>query len=191
MTTRFWFVRHGESTANAEGWLAGHRDAPLTERGVAQAMALEEALRGLTPGRVLTSDLRRAWRTAEIAWDHRLPPPKRTLRLRERDLGAWEGADIEDLRRTGGMDVLKSWNGAPPDGESHRTLAVRALSLLDELDDGRDMLIFAHGGLIRAVVGLLDETPREEIGLLKVANTEVLARDVPQGAWAALLRSIA
>lgn len=187
---RFWFVRHGESTANAEGWLAGHRDAPLTDRGVAQAMALRETLRGVEPGRVLTSDLQRAWRTAALAWDERRPPVQRTPHLRERHVGEWEGAVIADLRVRGGMDVLTTWDGAPPGGESHRALSLRVARLLATVDDGEDTLIFAHGGLIRAVIGALDDVPRHQLGLVKVANTEVLVRDVPRRRWADLVRSL-
>jgi broad specificity phosphatase PhoE len=187
---RYWFVRHGESTANAEGWLAGHRDAPLTERGIAQAMALRETLRGIAPQRVLTSDLQRAWRTALLAWEERRPAVQRTPHLRERHLGAWEGEVIAELHARGGMDVLKTWDESPPGGESHRTLSLRVARLLAEVDDGKDTLIFAHGGLIRAVVGCLDDVPQHEIGLFKVANTEVLVRDVPRGTWAALQRRL-
>ncbi|HLH28774.1 MAG TPA: histidine phosphatase family protein, partial [Acidimicrobiales bacterium] len=56
-------VRHGESTANAEGRLLGRLDAPLTARGLAQARALAPFVAGAT--RLLSSPLGRAVGTAE------------------------------------------------------------------------------------------------------------------------------
>ena len=64
------------------------------------------------------------------------------------------------------------------------------LDHLEALGVAEDTLIFAHGGLIRAVVGLVDAVPHDEIGLFKVANTEVLVRDVPRGAWGELYRGL-
>lgn len=180
---RYWFVRHGESVANAEGWLAGHRDVPLTPAGIAEARALAGTLRAVRPERVWSSDLERAWKTAAIAWNHRLPPARRTPRLRERHLGEWEGRSLAELGREGAVEVLLAWDREPPGGESHRTLAVRVLSFLADSEDGADTLVFAHGGLIRTVVGLLDGVPLDLVGRVKVANTEVLARDVAPGAW--------
>jgi broad specificity phosphatase PhoE len=188
--TRYWLVRHGESVANAEGWLAGHRDVDLTDRGVEQARALRPVLAELRPERVVSSDLLRAVRTASLAWDHRLPPVERALQVRERDLGAWEGRPIQELQRAGHGDVLVSWGYGPPGGESHQQLAIRALSWLSSIDDGRDTLIFGHGGWIRAVIGVLDGTPLDQIGRFKVENTQVLARDVAPGTWSALLERI-
>lgn len=182
-----WFVRHGESVANANGWLAGHRDVPLTERGIAQASALKEVLAGIRPDRVVCSDLIRAKRTAELAWEGRTPEPIVAPALRERHLGAWEGAPIEQLRANGSANVLLSWEYGPPNGESHRALAIRALRYLALQDDGADVLWFGHGGWIRTVVGLLDAVPVGQIGSQKVANTELLARRVQHGTWARLL----
>jgi broad specificity phosphatase PhoE len=187
---RWWFVRHGESVANAGGWLSGQRDVPLTERGVEQAKALREELRALAPERVLTSDLERAWKTASLAWDHRLPPFRRSPHLRERALGQWEGAVIADLAKQGGMEVLWSWRGRPPSGESHHDLALRVLEFLATTDDGKDTLVFAHGGLIRCVVGLVDGVPLDEIGRNKVANAQVVERSVPPGSWGRLHRTL-
>jgi broad specificity phosphatase PhoE len=187
---RWWFVRHGESVANAGRWLSGQRDVALTPKGEAQARALQEELRATAPGRVWSSDLERAWKTAALAWDHRLPPCRPTPRLRERSLGDWEGAAIADLAASGGMETLWSWHGRPPRGESHHDLALRALAFLEEADDGEDTLIFAHGGLIRCVVGLVDRVPLPEIGRNKVANVQVIERTVPSGAWGALRRAL-
>lgn len=189
-TTRYWFVRHGESVANAEGWLAGHRDVALTERGVAQATALQTALAGVRPERVVSSDLARTVATAAIAWNHRLPPPKLAPLVRERHLGEWEGRPLAELVQSNDMNVLLSWADGPPGGESHRVLAQRALGYLAEIDDGQSTLLFGHGGWIRSVVGLVDGVSTDQIGTFKVGNTEVVIRDVPVGTWATLRASI-
>lgn len=185
--TRCLFVRHAQSTANAEGWLAGHRDVPLTEAGVLEARALRVALAALAPERVVSSDLWRTRETARLSWGDRSPTIEITPALRERHVGAWEGRKLTELRASGEMAVLMSFDGAPPGGESHRTLAVRALTWLAANDDGRSMLLFSHGGLIRTVVGLLDGMPLEEIGSFKIGNTEISERLVPRGRFAELL----
>jgi 2,3-bisphosphoglycerate-dependent phosphoglycerate mutase len=187
---RYWFVRHGESVANAEGWLAGHRDAPLTRRGVSQARGVAAALAEIRPQRVLASDLCRAAETARLAWGDRAPPIEQCLAVRERNLGAWEGAVIAELRRTGGHDVLLSWERGPPGGESHQALARRALGFLVEREGAGDTLIFAHGGWIRTVVGLVDGVRFDQLGRIKVANVELLEREVAPGTWARLLASV-
>ncbi|MEQ1500591.1 MAG: histidine phosphatase family protein [Myxococcota bacterium] len=189
-TTRYWFVRHGESLANAEGWLAGHRDVPLTALGVDQAKAAKAALVDVRPDRVVSSDLRRAVDTARLAWDHRLPPSRTAVEVRERDLGAWEGRTIGELAIDGGMATLLSWDHGPPGGESHLLLGRRALGFLAARDDGASTLLFGHGGWIRTVVGLVDCVPLAEIGRFKVANTEVLIRDVERGTWARWLERL-
>jgi broad specificity phosphatase PhoE len=190
----WWFVRHGESEANAGGWLSGHRDVRLTPRGVEQARALREPLGGLRPARLLASDLRRAWQTAELAWTHPEPPLERVSALRERDLGEWTGVPLSVLRERGDLDVLRSWEGQPPGGESQRMVARRALAWLAahgrDGGAGCDTLVFAHGALIRAVVGLLDGTPTERIGEWTAGNAELLERSVPAGRWAELLRRV-
>jgi broad specificity phosphatase PhoE len=188
--TRYWFVRHGESEANAGGWLAGHRDVGLTEQGLAQAHALRALLAELRPERVWTSDLTRTLQTAKLAWNHRIPPVQVAIEVRERHLGEWEGLSLAQLRTMGGHEVLLSWERGPPGGESHEALARRALTFLAQQDDGRPTLIFSHGGWIRTVLGLLDSTPTHEIGKCKIANTELLVRDVPRGAWRQLLLSL-
>lgn len=190
MTSRIWFVRHGESVANASGFLAGHHDSPLTPRGEAQARALAPALAALAPERLVASDLRRAWGTAALAWPADQPPLERTAALRERHLGDWERRDHASLRATGDNAALLSWRGTPPRGESHEMLARRVLTWLAEHDDGRRTVLFVHGGLIRAVVGLIDGTPHDRIGQWKVKNTEIVARSTPPERWAELLAAL-
>jgi len=187
---RFWFVRHGESVANAEGWLAGHTDAPLTPTGRDQAVALRTRMTALHPQRVWSSDLARAVDTARLAWTEATPRLEIHPVLRERTVGAWETLPRDELRARGGFDSLLTWRERPPGGESQRDLAQRVLAGLATLDDGSDTLLFVHGGLIRVIVGLLDDTPVETIGRWNVRNTEIVERDVRRGHWQSLLSSL-
>lgn len=64
------WLRHGESTWNAEGRLQHRNPAPpLTELGRRQARQAAEELRGTTVERVLTSPALRAWQTASVVAD--------------------------------------------------------------------------------------------------------------------------
>lgn len=183
----WWFVRHGQSVANAEGWLAGHMDAALTQQGRDEARTLRRALEGIRPSSVVSSDLVRARETAALAW------PQAAVAhpaLRERSVGAQEGVSIAELRRSGTMNALLTWTGRPPGGESQRDLAIRVLGWLAANDTGSDTLLFVHGGLIRVVIGLVDGTPVDQIGRWAVKNVEVVERQLPIGRWAELLAEI-
>lgn len=187
---RIALVRHGESTANAERWLAGHIDAPLTDLGRAQARAVRGRLAELRPDRVVASDLRRAADTAAIAWDGRAPPIRAHPAVRERNAGAWEGTPYAELRQSGAMNAMLSWTRGPPGGESHRALARRAIAFLAANEDAGELLVFGHGGWIRTVIGLVDGVPRASIGAVQVANTEVHVRDVAPRTWERLLAEL-
>jgi len=192
--SRLVLVRHGESEANAARRIGGDRDADLTPRGVDQAYALRPRLaaRGRFD-RLVSSDLRRAVRTAEIATgDLRPRPPlERHAALRERTLGDWEGLSLDRLRADGRADTLLGWDVGPPGGESLCALARRVLGWLVDHDDGARVLLVTHGGVIRCLLGLLDGVPPDRIGAIRIANAQVEARDVSPRRWARLLASVA
>ncbi len=189
---RWIFLRHGESTANAGGFLAGWDDVPLTPRGEEQARLAGALLADQPVERVITSDLTRALRTAELVLEARAarPPLQIDPALRERHLGAWSGLYLEDLRADGRHEVLLGWDTRPPEGESHVDLARRALTSLAELEGDADTLFVSHGGLLRTLFGLLDDTPRELIGRNRVPNATPTVREIPPGTWARLLDAL-
>ncbi len=181
------FVRHGEAQSNAEGWFAGHVDAPLTPRGREQAVALGEQLRTLAIDRVLCSDLVRARQTAELALAGRGLPIEYSAALRERHGGAWERRTLEDLDRSGDMQRLMGFDGAPPDGESLRQVARRVLGYLVTREAPGHTLVVAHGALMRGVVGVLDDIPMAEYGRWRPSNCELVTRTLSPGTLATLL----
>ncbi len=185
MRVRWTFLRHGESIANAEGWLAGRSDVPLTARGRAQARRVRDPLRDLPFARVLASDLQRAALTARIAVPHRAV--RWCAGLRERALGRWEGrprATLDDRERA----ILTSDRGAPPGGESHADVVLRLARTLAALDDGTDTLVVTHGGVIRAALQLMDGLPSQRATRMRIPNTGIQTRALLPGTWHARLR---
>lgn len=183
------FVRHGQSVANREGWLAGHYDAPLTEQGEAEAIAARRVLVEPLPARAFCSDLSRAERTARLLLEGHAIPLVITPRLRERDCGAWERHTLEEIAADPeGPQRMGSWSGKPPSGESLLDVALRVVGWLATVDDSpADTLVIAHGALMRAVLATFDHLPREQVDLQRPANCEAIRRAAPQGTWRNLL----
>jgi broad specificity phosphatase PhoE len=187
LTETLWvFLRHGQSFANAEGWLSGWRDVALTPEGERQARAAGEKLAELPVRRVLASDLGRAVRTAELAIAghptfpgafHRVPE------LRERHMGVLEGVPFVEVRDDGRLDRwLRPWDVGPPGGESSAVAVCRALAALRRWDDGTPTLVVAHGSLLRALIGVLDGVPTSDIGQLPTTpNADPVIRRIPRG----------
>jgi glucosyl-3-phosphoglycerate phosphatase len=146
---RILLVRHGESTYNAEARLQGQADPPLSDRGRREATALAGALNGLAPDRVISSDLIRARETAALLGH---PDAATDARLREIDVGEWQGRPLSDF--PSGSET--SWRGGPltpPGGESWAEMVVRVGGAVDELiAAGGEWLVIAHGGVVRAAV---------------------------------------
>lgn len=183
---RWTFVRHGQSVANAAGWLSGHRDVALTDQGRAQAIEAGQILKDETFDAAWSSDLQRAVHTAQLILGDRGIALQQHPALRERNLGSFEGQLKAELRADGRMDCLLQWDGKPPGGESHRDLALRALPVLVELPDV-PTLVVSHGGMMRTLVGLLDQEPLDEMGRVWVRNCVPETREVRPGDWARAL----
>jgi len=174
-------VRHGQSHANAEGWISGWIDVALTAQGEAEADALAEAIAALPIQRCLVSDLARARETA-----HRLLARRRDIpvhvepALRERHLGSVQGRRRDEiLADPVSRQVMRIWDAAPMGAETHGELVGRALAALRRWDDGTPTLVVAHGALVRNVVGVLDGLASHEIMKLPPAeNCALIARSL-------------
>jgi len=147
---RALLVRHGQSTWNADGRWQGQADAPLSERGVDQSRAAAGAVARLAPTLVVTSDLVRARRTAELL----LPPDvalRDDARWRERHAGEWTGLTRDEID-----DRFPGWlaeHRSPPGFEDDESLLARVLPALDAVLHEADsvVLVVTHGGVIRTL----------------------------------------
>ena len=144
-----WLVRHGETEWARLGRHTGRTDVPLTERGRDQARALGRRLEGHRFGLALTSPLSRAAETAELAGvgASAIPDPD----LMEWDYGANEGRTTAEIR--GEYPDWTIWTGPWPGGETVEQVGKRADRVIARLEgaDGGDVLVFAHGHLLRVL----------------------------------------
>jgi probable phosphoglycerate mutase len=181
MSARLLVIRHGESTWNASRRWQGWADPPLSPAGERQAHEAAAALAELAPrlGRVVSSDLRRARRTAElIAAGVGADPASVVVEpgLRERHIGAWSGLTTDEIEaRWPGM--IAAWRRgevpSPPGGEDDRTFTARVLAAIRRvaaLADGDGcVVVVSHGGAIRA--------------LERAAGVEAVVRPNLAGRW--------
>jgi probable phosphoglycerate mutase len=143
-----YLARHGETAWTVSGQHTGLSDIPLTERSERNARRLGERLIGLTFAQVLTSPLRRARRTGELAGFGsvaQLDPG-----LVEWDYGAYEGMTTADIRKQRpGWDLFRD---GCPGGETLADVATRADRVIARLRSvGGDVLLFSSGHFLRVL----------------------------------------
>ncbi|WP_261717910.1 histidine phosphatase family protein [Streptomyces sp. FZ201] len=157
-------VRHGRSTANTEGLLAGRMPGiALDERGAAQAAALPGRLEGLPISEVVTSPLQRCEETVRPLLDARPELRAHTdERIGECDYGDWSGRKLAELKDEPLMEIVQAHPSAAafPGGESMRAMQTRAAEAVREWnarverDHGADAvyLMCSHGDIIKSLV---------------------------------------
>ncbi|MHB8634835.1 MAG: histidine phosphatase family protein [Fimbriimonadaceae bacterium] len=158
---RVYLVRHGQTAWNEAGIAQGHTDIPLDEIGLLQAEAVAGDLAAVRVGRILTSDLQRAAKTAEPLARALKQPAEATSLLRERCFGSWEGMPYGDITaqfQAVAIDVGSDVNlvRAPGGGESFADLWDRLDAIVAELWDARqNVVVVTHGGTCAVLLARL------------------------------------
>ncbi len=178
-------IRHGLTEWNSNGKFQGHSDIDLSEEGRVQAEALRGRLAelrqsGLSLGEVVSSPLKRAYQTAQIALpEHDI---RRDSRLKELNFGAFEGRTLAQNCATEAWDA---WYRDPfkrrtPRGESYEDLRLRVVDWFKSLPDGHTAA-FTHSGtiqmLISHILGVEHPKWRKRIFLQHTSLTRVLCKD--------------
>ena len=146
--------------------IQGQLDVPLDDTGREQAIAAASALAATLPYAVVSSDLSRALDTARLVAAAAGLPVAVDQRLRELDLGSWQGLTSEQARDShpdehadwrAGVDVRRGG------GETYAEAGARAMAAMLSVDlpPGRTLVAVTHGGTARAAVAALLELPPE------------------------------
>ncbi len=154
-----YLIRHGETEWSLSGKHTSRTDLPLTAEGERRADLLAPVFRKHPFALVLTSPMRRAVRTCELAG--LLSKAECMDELREWDYGDYEGKTTAEIRAE-----RPSWNlfhdGAPR-GESADEVGVRMHRVIARALAARgDVAIFGHGHALRVLAAAWLELAPED-----------------------------
>jgi glucosyl-3-phosphoglycerate phosphatase len=159
---RVVLLRHGRTEWNATGRFQGQLDSPLDGVGRAQAAAAGVAVAPMQPDALVASDLSRARDTAlEVSaatgLDVAIDP-----RLREINLGSWQGLTRAEARAQFPEEYAHWQTGEDArrgGGETYAECGARAAECvqeyLDELGPGALLVAVTHGSAARATIGTM------------------------------------
>jgi probable phosphomutase (TIGR03848 family) len=158
-------VRHGRTTANASGTLAGRTPGVrLDSHGLEQAARTGERLAAVPLAALATSPLERCRQTAKAILARQAAEPARHTDkgLTECDYGEWQGRSLKELAKEPLWKVVQAQPSAAvfPGGESMQAMQARAVASVRRLDAaveaehgaGAVWAAVSHGDIIKSVL---------------------------------------
>ena len=159
VTTRWWWVRHAPVRED-NGCIYGQKDlgCDTSDRVVFEAVGK------ILPRNAIwyASSLKRTHQTADAIWAAGFPKPAKMAHeaaLAEQHLGEWQGMNRAAFlaSRPVGSHWFAAIDEAAPGGESFMDLYNRVRGAIERINvdsAGRDVIAVAHGGTIKAAIGL-------------------------------------
>lgn len=145
---KVYLVGHGETAWTISGQATGRTDIPLTARGERDAHGVAARLRDVRFATVLTSPLKRAERTAQLAGfgERGVTDPD----LQEWDYGAYEGRRTADIRAE--RPGWRLFEDGCPGGETVDAVGARADRVIGRIRAcAGNVLLFAHRDIFRVL----------------------------------------
>lgn len=157
--TTLILLRHGETEWNHSGrWQGQDANTQLTERGRVQARIVARRLSAYPIEAIYSSDLSRAFETAQIVGAILRLEPLPVPGLRESDIGAWTGLTWEEITARFPEQVAAMFAGQDVrrgGGETNRELAERLILAVDAIiarHPGQTVLVVSHGAALRSLI---------------------------------------
>lgn len=175
MKSQLAIVRHGQSAYNLENRFTGFADVDLTDQGREEAAMCGRKLKEMQFEACFTSVLKRAVETLEIILDtinQKQLPVYKDAALNERNYGDLQGLNKAETAEKYGAEKVALWRRsydiAPPGGESLKQTQERVLPyyyahIEPLLQEGKNVLIVAHGNSLRALMMHLENISADAI----------------------------
>ena len=175
-------VRHGESVLNSQNKECGWIDSPLTLKGRDEARLAGEKLKDKHWDYIFESDLVRSHQTTDEIIKSLGYTPERIAspEIKERNYGIFADQDKSQVSNA----IRRGWDVPIPEGESLKQVYDRVVpyyleNILPKLEQGKNVVICAHGNSLRALVKYLDKIPDDQIHNLEIPVGEVRTYQVP------------
>lgn len=174
MPNKIIIVRHGETDFNKQRRIQGWLDIPLNELGLSQASLASTKLAEIQIDAIYSSDLLRAYQTAQIIATKINQAIITRVELRERDMGIFAGWQFEsepdpvkeslwaEFEASRDAEDL-SWN--KHGGESLAQMSTRIKQFMDHVDrahHNQTIVIVTHGGTVNRILEHFGIKPASE-----------------------------
>lgn len=187
-------VRHGETEWNRQNKLTGQLDSPLTSKGIQQAYAIANRLRGSSFTTFYSSDLGRAVETANIIAEICGKTVIFDSELREWNMGIFQGLTVSEIyekfpqvqqerERIGDEYII-------PQGESLRQCrerVTRVLNKIAELHLDESVVVITHGCFLMTFFEVVLNLPPENWWRFKLHNANFCSFEYINGYWSLIV----
>lgn len=172
LITTVYLLRHGHSLGNLTKTFLGHTDLDLSELGYKQAKCTSEALSNVKFDKIYSSDLLRAYNTAEFVAESTQIPIITSKNLREVYAGDWEGKKVDEIIDKWGREVFYDrWvndfgNFILPGGESIKAAGERIFAEIKQIcieNPGKTILISTHAAVLRSFWAKINHISLDDI----------------------------
>ena len=188
--TRICLVRHGETEWNAERRIQGQIDIGLNANGLKQAEAAGRWLKRAGISALYSSDLKRAWTTAETIGRALGLVPVPVPEMRERRYGVFEGLTYVEAqaRYPEGYGAFEGRNAdyAFETGESLKEMFARVTGKLQSIaavHPGECLVVVLHGGVLDVINRFVRGNPLEMHRDFLIPNAGINWVSVTGGRW--------
>jgi len=183
-------VRHGQSEWNALGLWTGWQDTPLTAKGREEARQAAEYLQDFKLHKAHTSNLVRAQQTLDeikSELNHQNLETVNHAALDERHYGDYTGKNKwqvkEEIGEVEFNKLRREWNYPVPNGETLKDVHDRAIPyyqehIINDLKDGKNIIIAGHGNTLRALMKHLEEVDDNDVHTLEIGTGQVLVYEI-------------
>ena len=177
---KIYTIRHGCTNMNKQHLYNGQIDEDINEEGIKGAKEAREKLKDKKFDVIYCSPMIRAKHTCEIININNAPVIYDD-RLKERTLGIYDGKNLkeEGIPETAFYDYFYKNN--TENFEELPALFKRVHSLLDEIKqkEYNNVLIVAHGGILRAIHYYFNKIPKNgDLSNFRPVNCEILEYDI-------------
>ncbi len=152
---KIYVARHGETEYNRKRLLMGQMDIPLNEKGVKQAEKLAKSLKNKGITAIYSSDLSRAFKTAEIVGEELGLPIKGVKDFQEHSLGKLDGSEWTDEFETMTKEEFEEHMmdaGAEDLDEFYNRVWNKFQEVVGNHPVDENLLLVMHGGCTRVII---------------------------------------
>ncbi|MCX7923282.1 MAG: histidine phosphatase family protein [Clostridia bacterium] len=176
--TTLYLVRHGETQWNKENRCQGCIDIELNKDGLKQAKAIAQKLVQENIDIIHSSELKRAYCTADIIAESLGLGVIRSKALNEINFGDWEGLTFEEMKNKPNYSY-DEWRVSPhkaaiPGEGSLKNVQDRAMDYINKIikdNLGKNILVVSHGGVIKTIILGMLGIGLEAYNKFYIANT--------------------